>query len=804
MKACLFIILLLLTFKSLAQYSISGRVVDDSTKAPLEAASVYLPELRKGAVADSNGYYIIKNVPAGKFLIEALYVNYKTRSVTVSVTADMNLDFNMSPEVIEVHEIIISSNQSAGIENSSPDIILKKQDLLQNASGNIIDAIARQPGISQISTGTGISKPVIRGLGYNRVIVASDGIRQEGQQWGDEHGIEIDEYSASKIEVLKGPNTLIYGSDGLGGVINILSPQPVPTGKISGSLLGNYQSNNHLQGYSLMLAGNNGKVNWMNRFSSKMAGNYMNSYDGIVYNSGFRELDENGNISLNKKWGYSQLGYSVFDQRLALPEGDRDSSGRFTREVLQGDSGIVVPVNGADLKRYRIGIPNQHVQHYKILLSNFFALSRSQVLVTAGYQQNRRREFGDFTDPETPGLYFFLQTFNYNIKCILPENEKKKWIITFGTSGMQQSNINKGKEFLIPAYHLTDAGIYAVARKKIKSFSLNAGMRADIRYINSRSLYLDSAGTMTSSQGGELKFVGFTATYANVTGSTGLAYSPQGKKYLIRLNAARGFRPPNIAELASNGRHEGAFRYEIGDAKLKAETSLQLDAGVDYNTDHVSMQMNIFSNTINNYIFPERLHAGNGGDSLILDDGNFVPVYKYSSGKAELYGTEFMLDVHPHPLDWLHIGNSFGFVRGVNPGKADSSKYLPFMPAARWKSELRVNFKKVKNKIGSFYTKIESDYNFAQNKFLAENNTETATPSYIIFNAGMGGDLLNKDGKVICSLYFSVNNIFNTAYQNHLSRLKYAPANQATGRTGIFNMGRNFSVKLLVPLRFKG
>jgi iron complex outermembrane recepter protein len=229
-----------------------------------------------------------------------------------------------------------------------------------------------------------------------------------------------------------------------------------------------------------------------------------------------------------------------------------------------------------------------------------------------------------------------------------------------------------------------------------------------------------------------------------------------------------------------------------------------VDAGMDYNTDHVSMQLNIFSNSINNYVFPERLSAGNGADSLVSDDGDLVPVYKYSSGKAELYGTEFTLDVHPHPLDWLHIGNSFGFVRGINLGKTDSSKYLPFMPAARWKSELRVNFKKIREKIGSFYAKIESDYNFAQNKFLAENNTETATPAYAIFNAGMGGDLLNRKGKVVCSLYFSANNIFNTAYQNHLSRLKYAPVNQATGRTGIFNMGRNFSVKLLVPLRLKG
>ncbi|MFL5729102.1 MAG: TonB-dependent receptor [Cytophagaceae bacterium] len=802
MKARTVLFLLLAATPSFGQYSISGKVVDDSTKMPLEAASIYLPELRMGAVADSNGYYKISPVPAGKFLIEVLYVTYKTRSESILISEDLIINFSLSPEVIESQDVVISSNTSSDLQSSRPDLVLRKEDLLQNASTNIIDAIAQQPGISQISTGAGISKPVIRGLGYNRVIVANDGVRQEGQQWGDEHGIEIDEYAAAKIEVIKGPSSLMYGADGLGGVINILSPRPVTTGKISGNLLSNYQSNNHQQGYSAMLAGNNGKINWMNRLSSKTAGNYKNRYDGYVYNSGFRELDANGNIAANRRWGYTQLAYSVYDQILALPEGERDSLGRFTKEVPQADSAIAVPVGNPDLRGYRIGIPHQHVQHYKILLTNFIALGRSHINATLGYQQNRRREFGDVTEPTVPNLYFFLQTFNYTIRCQLPE--KKGWLLALGTSGMQQFNMNKGKEFLIPAYRLGDAGIYSVIRKKIKAFSLNGGLRAEMRQIRATPLYLDSTGAKATSQTGEQKFSGFDVSYANIAGNAGVGFSPEGKKYTLRFNVSRGFRPPSIAELASNGRHEGAFRYERGDRRLKAETSLQLDAGFDYNTDHVSMQWDFFSNTINHYIFPERLRSRNGSDSVVSDQGISVPVYQYSSGRAELYGTEFSLDVHPHPLDWLHIENSFGFVRGLNLGNSDSSKNLPFIPPARWKSELKLKFKKAGESLSSFYFKIESDYNFAQHKFLAENSTERATPSYWLMNTGLGTDVLNSEGKTICSLYLSLNNIFNVAYQTHLSRLKYAPFNQATGRTGIYNMGRNFSIKVIVPLNIKG
>ena len=116
--------------------------------------------------------------------------------------------------------------------------------MLKSASTKIIDALCKIADLSQINTGAAISKPVIRGLGYNRVVVINDGVRQEGQQWGDEHGIEIDEYSVAKAEVLKGPASIMYGSDALAGVVNFITNVPVPEGTIKGNVLANYQTNN--------------------------------------------------------------------------------------------------------------------------------------------------------------------------------------------------------------------------------------------------------------------------------------------------------------------------------------------------------------------------------------------------------------------------------------------------------------------------------------------------------------------------------------------------------------------------------
>src|SRR6185295_183390 len=238
--------------------------------------------------------------------------------------------------------------------------------LFKTTSTNIIDAITSKPGISQITTGAGISKPVIRGLGYNRIISLYDGIRQEGQQWGDEHGVEIDEYSVDRVEIIKGAGSLMYGSDGLGGVLNFLTPNPVPKGTVTGKWLSNYQTNNGLIGNSIMNAGNLNGFYWLAHVSLKDARPYSNAYDGKVFNSGFRERDVNGQIGLSRPWGYAQLNVSSFHQVLGLVEGDRDSTGRFTRLKDVNGSAEEVAVSDEELNSYHLFIPRQEIGHLRI------------------------------------------------------------------------------------------------------------------------------------------------------------------------------------------------------------------------------------------------------------------------------------------------------------------------------------------------------------------------------------------------------------------------------------------------------
>ena len=222
--------------------SLSGKVTDKQTGQTLPGVSLYIPDLKTGTVSNVDGTYRIDNLPQSKVLIRVSFIGYKTIIETVDLSQVTVKDYALEPSVKEINEVVVTGLSQAGERNRTPTPIsmINKTQLLQNASTNIIDALAKQPGVSQITTGSGISKPVIRGLGYNRVVVVNDGIRQEGQQWGDEHGIEIDEYAVNRVEILKGPASLAYGSDAIAGVINMITAPALPEGQIGGNVIANY------------------------------------------------------------------------------------------------------------------------------------------------------------------------------------------------------------------------------------------------------------------------------------------------------------------------------------------------------------------------------------------------------------------------------------------------------------------------------------------------------------------------------------------------------------------------------------
>lgn len=694
--------------------------------------------------------------------------------MAITEEADTTRHQPMTETNVKLNEVVVTGltgHQKLGT-SAAPISIVSSRQLEAQPSTNIIDAISHQPGVSQITTGSGISKPVIRGMGYNRVVVVNDGVRQEGQQWGDEHGVEIDAASVHSVEILKGPASLMYGSDALAGVIVFNSAPVLPMGEMSGNIMSGYQTNNGLFDYSLNFAGNKRGFVWNTRYSGKMAHAYKNRYDGYVYGSAFREQSFVQMLGWNHRVGHTHLTLDYYHLTPGIVEGERDE-----------ETGRLEIPDGFNLKSYGRSLPFQQIHHYKAVLDNMWYVGEGNIKLLAAYQQNRRQEYEEKRDE--CGLDLMLHTVNYDLHYTSPL--LGSWKIAAGLNGMWQQSVNKGTEFLIPDYSLFDYGLFATATCNVDKLNLSGGVRYDHRHLHGDNLLEDEE------DGGVVeRFKAFSRGFDGFSGSLGMAYELL-PNFNIKLNASCGFRAPNISELASNGEHEGTRRYEIGNTALKPEQSWQLDLGLDYSSEIVSAELSLFANRISNYIFSTRLTDADG--TPVVTDGS--DTYRFTSGDARLMGGEVHVDVHP--FERLHIGNSFAYVDAVQLGQTHDAKYLPFTPAPRWQGDVRYEIVCDGRTFDNMYVKFAVDCNLRQNHYYAAGGTETATPSYTLLNMYAGTDI-KSHGKRIASLYVSCENITDCAYQSHLSRLKYLDVNKATGRMGVFNMGRNFTFKVVVPI----
>lgn len=756
----LYILLSSTAFAS-ALKDIKGKVTDASNSQTLPGASIYIPDLKVSAVTNNDGEFTLNNLPAkGSYLVEVHYIGYKTATKIVNFSSTVTLDFALQPTAIETKEIVITGSliSSTSKRNSASSAVVGKDQLLQ-PSTNLIDALTRVPGVSQITTGPSISKPVIRGLGYNRIVTLDDGIKQQGQQWGDEHGIEIDQFKSDRIEILRGAASLMYGSDALGGVINILEPSTAPEGQVRGEFITNYATNNGLTANSLMLNGNQNGFVWRAR------GTYKNAYSfktptGYFPNSGFNETDLSGMIGLNKSWGYTHLNVSSFRNNIGFYEPALDDNGNFLKE--SGEAFLK-----QDFKNRELDFPRQDIRHFKIALNNNFILGNGNLKADFGYQQNQRRELEESTEP---ALFFDLKTYTADLKYYI--HEINGWQPVFGLSADAGNSENKADdEFLIPDYNTYGIGVFAFAKKNWENSTFSIGARYDYRKNDGKQLIND----------GEEIFAPFQNKFSNVSGALGFTHQ-FNEEWNFKANAGSAFRAPNPAELASNGVHEGTFRYEIGNSGLSPERSYQVDAALEYEGKVVSASASIYNNYVHNFIY-----ASNNGE-IINAEGDDYPVYRYGQVNANLYGAEATLTIHPVPF--IHFENTFGYVHAQN---TSLNKPLAFIPAGTLRNELR--FEPKLKGTNDAYLSVGINSAFKQNR--VDDVFETPTSGYTLLNAGIGATF--NLGKQPVKLSVSANNVLNQKYYDALSRYKPGRLDYENPNFGIYNVGRNITFGLYVP-----
>lgn len=623
-------------------------------------------------------------------------------------------------------EIKISSTAFNKIQSQNVMKIEHKtiKELQQKGAATLMEGLASIPGVAQVSTGTSIGKPVIRGLSGNRVLVYTQGVRLENQQFGEEHGLGLSDSGIESVEVIKGPASLLYGSDALGGVLYFNPEKFAQPNSYSADVSQKYFSNTQGSNTSFGLKSSSNNWKFLIRGGYNNHGDYKIPNDSLVTNSRFEEADVKTAVGYSNAKFSSVLRYNLNNLNLGIPE-----------QI------------GLQSRKRDPDYPRQGVLNHILSLHNNFYFKNSKFDADFGYISNSRKEFADST---IPVLEMNLNTLNYDLKYYLPKIGKLETII--GVQGMNQTNRNSGSELLIPDANTNDIGVLATTNYEWKSNVIQAGFRFDTRKINT-----ETHGII----GDEGYFEAINKNFSSFNASLG--YKTKLTDNLsFRFNVASGFRSPNLAELTSNGVHEGSNRYEIGNSNLKNEQNIQTDLNLEYGNSHFEFFVNGFYNHINNYIF-------------ISPNGNIIAgnnVFDYVQANAKLYGGEFGIHFHPHPLDWLHITSSFETVTG----KKQNGEYLPLIPANKWNNIIRTEFN-IKNWIKKGYATVNVESNFKQNN----NSTfETKSNDYTLVNLGLGGNININKAKF--DITMNANNMLNKSYISHLSRLK---------TDGIPNIGRN-------------
>jgi iron complex outermembrane receptor protein len=648
-------------------------------------------------------------------------------------------------------------------------------------------------------------------LGYNRVLTLYDGIRQEGQQWGDEHGIEVDAYQVQKAELIKGPASLMYGSDALAGVVSFFSF--IPTQKDSGlhgRLVSEYQGNNGLWGNSLRLQQYKGRWLWSLSASQRLAKNYRNAIDGRVYLTGFHEKHAAAMVGYTTAKSTTTLHATLYDNIQGIPDGSRDSlSRRFTKQVHETPDDDIKNrpiVSDAELNSYRISPLHQHIQHYRVYAHTEWNIGKSHLDALLAYQQNVRREYNHPANISQPGLFVRLHTLNYSLRYNIPLFDNAE--LAIGANGMYQHNVNEqATDFPIPDYRLHDIGLYSVLKWKHRNLTLSAGARQDRRYYRNHDFYVKTnpatgfsyQARVPDTAGAVLQFSSLQQIFSGTSFSAGFTYK-LSDILTLKGNVARAFRAPNVAEMVSNGLDPGAHIVYLGNRDFKPEFSFEQDLGLLAGYKNWNATLSLFRNHIAHYIYLSQLTDAQGNPVVIVP-GN--KTYQYKQADAQLYGLESSVTVHLFGSREVMLSNSLSLIYGYNQhkdyrGKGINGEYLPFIPPFQSLTGISKSFTVKSKRLQDVSCSVEWQYMAAQNRYLALDNTETATSSYQLVNIGAGASFLYAKARTI-QVQLQVNNLFNTAYQSNVSRLKYFEYYTASpnGHLGIYNMGFNACIKII-------
>ncbi len=795
----IFLLWLFLATQTLAQsVAFTGTVIDEHHES-LPGAVVQLVPGSWNTTTDENGKFAFLQIQAGEYTLLVSYVGFKTEQQMVRISAGNNhVSIELFHQADLLDEVVIQDNY--GIqqkrESSYNSEVVGESYIKQNLGGSLMQSLERLPGVGSIDIGAGQSKPVIRGLSFNRVLVAENGIVHQGQQWGADHGLEIDQFATDRIEVIKGPASLMFGSDAIGGVVDIRQMHVPEKHTLGGVVNLTGKTNNKMGGASVNLTGRSDQLyfdargTYVNYADFRVPTDVVDVYNYPVHlhnhqlrNTAGRESNLHLNLGIiQKKWSstlymsqvYSKSGFFANAHGLEPRQIDEQVYDADDRDVMQ---------------------PFQEVAHLKFINKTSFYSGKNKWELEWGYQNNFRQEWSDYVShgymppvfPDSLGMSEDLERqFNKNTlsakgKLVMT---KGKHTLTTGFSTEYQHNAISGRSFIIPAYEQLTAGVFLLDKITLtEQWILNGGIRFDLGNLNTKAYHDWFSTPVVQGQDTIWMYLQRAAdlqrTFSSTSWAVGANYN--GALLSVKANAGKSFRMPTAQELSANGVNYHHFSFEQGDSTLHPEVSYQLDLSAELTFPHWAVQLSPFVNYFPNYIYlnPTPYH------DYLYGAGN--QVYQYTESEVFRYGGE--LHLHMHPFHWMKAGVIAEYVYSVQLSGAKKNYTLPFSPPARvlinvtW---LPHAFKGLKNN----YFSIDYVVTAAQNRIVPP---ELTTPGHQAINLSAGTAI--KWNKQWVEVNLQVRNLLNTKYLNHTSYYRII---------GVPEPGINFIVNVSVPFSILG
>ncbi len=712
-----------------AQNKLSGTISNSGNNKAIAFAIVNIPALNIQTETDSAGNFSFTNIPKGYHQLQAIKFGY-THFTTMFFMSDSslvkNIELKQDPNYLD--EIVVYGNEESKRSETANTIdVLDVKSMRELGALSLSDGIAKLPGVNQLNTGAGISKPVIRGLFGNRIQTVLLGMRFDNQQWQDEHGLGLTDIGVDRIEIIKGPSSLFYGSEAMGGVLNIINEKNAPVGKTQADVAGRFFSNTYGYGIDAGVKRSTQKINWALRFGNESHADYSDGNNNRILNSRFggyvgkaslsfkrkRWINENNYLFAKNDFGFLMDAYQVFDK----------PDDRLARSFER---------------------PHHTVLINMFTTQNTFILNASKLKVDLGFHSNNRQE-----QEGAGGISLDMILNTYTAKINWTKNFNASTELVIGSQNQFQTNVNVGSRIIVPNAYLFESSLFTYLKKQFKYAVLEGGVRYDYKIIETLETGVLNNG---SAYNPGTNVVAVNKNYNTVNGAIGVSIF-DAKQINIKLNASSGYRGPNLAELSSNGLHEGSLRYELGNVNLKVEQNFCADIYAEYYNKNFTIFGTAYINHFLNYIY---LQPSN-------DDYLGFRIYNYIQKDAMLKGAE--------------IQSTYSGIVGTT----SNGEYLPFIPAQKINNELKLKANTV-GKLKNSFIGIGYTYVWAQN---TPNQFETRTDAYDLVNASIGTEIHGVKNKLLISL--SGNNLLNNVYYDHLSRFKYF---------GIYNIGRSISLNL--------